>query len=1422
MSIFFQVIFIDKTSSKIFLETTLNQMEISDILNINTIDYSHFISDLPEEHQMMKIAKYIEWYLTRTESSFFFNEIDFQTDFYYKSITLAPTGKRYAAFGFDLSIHIFSYPQKTLLLRINQNYDCDMQFSHDGRLLGLMTPHEGIVIYDIDNNEEFVKYQGNFSSFRFSKKNDMMAGAFKDGFHVEVWLKEELIFMDIRTNGKEIQCLEFSNDNTKLCAASLDGVLNVWDLQMTVVLATLKAMTTEIYCMSFSLDDEIIAFATNDKAVAIWSLKDRRSNPVHKLRGHKKNVKNLFFYEDANNLITLISMDEKDHMMIWNFEEKKPLKPLIMMNYVTVSSAIVIDNEVLTVGLDASFTRWDLQSNLNQITNEIVFGEIDTDVCKGNEVTFSNDGAYMAKVNTKPHVKITLWETQTGNPLRQIEDIPDDAGYIKDIAFSFDNKILAFCYQYFLYLYDINDFSNPLQGPLQTDPENPEYFSFWTLKFSNSGILASGTDKGLICLWDGLQDQGELKRIFLKEHEGIITALEFDSKQNYLASGDNLGNIRLWDLAEEVVIGEMDKHEAAISCIFFFHDVRKMISASEDFQLKVWDLEDFTQLFSFVSSRAATFPINIDLNDDNNKLIVGYNKGELEIFKLGKIEAESMHFIHYHKLPIRNVRFQEKDRVLLSQSTESCKSLRFKTIGSPMTLELRKAMNVTSDGSKIISLMFGKQIIITNTKTGEQIEELCDHQAPLEFCEISPDDSRMLSGSQDGVMNLWDLNKASILIKEIKMKEIIKCACFMNSVKMILGGQHGDIFVLELTNEHNYIITHTFKAHYGGITCLDVDSNGNLASAGMDLKICLWNAVTYNKKIIISEGIKDEIKIVKFSLEGMHVFAATKFYQDESLKKWDAQTGELISNNLQFSRNLCLNKTGKKIMTFIQEEKENWSLQLLDENLDLHSAITIPLEELDRNVPPSNMKWTKNGDLFCFFINKTVVYFDLYRDEEILIKRLVKITNLINNPSLMPISDKKIPILTMNDVGRVYPFLYNLLHVMAYTDDYKSRFSEIVAALEKNGQKLDLKSFFEQDIHHRTPLDILFLKKNRKLLEEYLEYFMKNYSTEEAYNAGFFKYLTIRKINELMSIFYGQHQFLSKILDYLFGTPIDFPTRFYFREMTTPLFVTVKEPIMTKQRLEKLLDENNIVSQGTLSQVQVKTKCLYLPSLIDKNNKETRQFFLRICELSTSDPLFINDSLLKILSYKWETYARKAFLKEALIFLIFLAIYLFNVSYMLPLRVIETTDGIPFAEGFYQQLGAVLNVIISIFLFFYIKEEFQQVKVFGFQNYIKNIWNCFDLPLITMLVIVTGYSFMNMFHFADNLPLTKQLHSLTIFFFFLRLLSFARGFQETGFMVRLVIQCVIDIKYFFLLMFLFIFGLSFASKNLFFDFFLLP
>ena len=100
----------------------MNQLDIGSILAINPVDYYNYLAEIEPEDpakklQMKKISEYLEWYLTRNETSFFFNEMELQTEFFYKTILMAPMGHRYVNLAFDLSIEICTYPERQLWLK---------------------------------------------------------------------------------------------------------------------------------------------------------------------------------------------------------------------------------------------------------------------------------------------------------------------------------------------------------------------------------------------------------------------------------------------------------------------------------------------------------------------------------------------------------------------------------------------------------------------------------------------------------------------------------------------------------------------------------------------------------------------------------------------------------------------------------------------------------------------------------------------------------------------------------------------------------------------------------------------------------------------------------------------------------------------------------------------------------------------------------------------------------------------------------------------------------------------------------------------------------------------------------------------------------------------------------------------------------
>ena len=165
---------------------------------------------------------------------------------------------------------------------------------------------------------------------------------------------------------------------------------------------------------------------------------------------------------------------------------------------------------------------------------------------------------------------------------------------------------------------------------------------------------------------------------------------------------------------------------------------------------------------------------------------------------------------------------------------------------------------------------------------------------------------------------------------------------------------------------------------------------------------------------------------------------------------------------------------------------------------------------------------------------------------------------------------------------------------------------------------------------------------------------------------------------------------------------------------------------------------------------------------------------------------------------------------EALNFLIFLGIYLLNANYFLVCRVEDES---------YYIYSLILDAVIIIFVIFHASKEFKQLEADNFQAYFSSIWNYIDTILIVLSLITTIFDVLSCLEIWTYFEMLKVFHAFTIFSIYLRIFSFARGIEGSSFMIKLIIQVVWDIRYFLLLMFIFIIAMT-SSGNLFYLFFI--
>src|SRR5262249_28841172 len=99
-------------------------------------------------------------------------------------------------------------------------------------------------------------------------------------------------------------------------------------------------------------------------------------------------------------------------------------------------------------------------------------------------------------------------------------------------------------------------------------------------------LLATGDNDGFVRLWD-LATRQELVR--LEGHGGPVLSLRFSPDGKTLASGSGDTTARLWDVAGRRPIATLQGHTFLVTSLSFSPDGKTLASASWDGTVRLWD-----------------------------------------------------------------------------------------------------------------------------------------------------------------------------------------------------------------------------------------------------------------------------------------------------------------------------------------------------------------------------------------------------------------------------------------------------------------------------------------------------------------------------------------------------------------------------------------------------------------------------------------------------------------------------------------------------------------------------------------------------------------------------------------------------------------------------------------------------------------
>jgi WD40 repeat protein len=163
------------------------------------------------------------------------------------------------------------------------------------------------------------------------------------------------------------------------------------------------------------------------------------------------------------------------------------------------------------------------------------------------------------------------------------------------------------------------------------------------------------------------------------------------------------------------------------------------------------------------------------------------------------------------------------------------------------------------------------------------------HNHHVNAVAFSPDGIRVLSGSADRTLKLWDTATGQLLRTFEGHLEPISSVAFSPDGARVLSGSWDK--TLKLWDAATGQLLHTFEGHSQKVTSVAFSPDGDLLVSGSnDNTVKLWNVATGNV-LRTFEGHSMQVKSVAFSSKGDRVLSGS---EDKTVKLWDPATGQLL------------------------------------------------------------------------------------------------------------------------------------------------------------------------------------------------------------------------------------------------------------------------------------------------------------------------------------------------------------------------------------------------------------------------------------------------------------------------------------------------------------------------------------------------
>ncbi|ETO33355.1 WD-40 repeat protein [Reticulomyxa filosa] len=284
----------------------------------------------------------------------------------------------------------------------------------------------------------------------------------------------------------------------------------------------------------------------------------------------------------------------------------------------------------------------------------------------------------------------------------------------------------------------------------------------------------------------------------LQGHEDTVSSVRFSADCRKIVSASCDHTVRIWDVLSGKQLQIFIGHTDFVIAARFSPDEHTVVSCSGDGTIRLWDINTGTEVMKLARDFDQIW--DVDFSPDGRYIVSGLRDRTIRLWDVHSgIEVKQL---LEHPKSILSTQFSPDGKMIASSSSD--KTINLWNVESGEILKkfeghsdsVRRA-RFSADGKSIVSCSFDCTIRIWNIETGEQLKKLKEHKHHVNDIKYLPDAQTIVSCSNDNTIRLWDLESGK-------------------TVQILLG-------------------------HSDSVNCVDVSQNGNIIISGSDdCKIQIW------------------------------------------------------------------------------------------------------------------------------------------------------------------------------------------------------------------------------------------------------------------------------------------------------------------------------------------------------------------------------------------------------------------------------------------------------------------------------------------------------------------------------------------------------------------------------------------------------